>query len=602
MRELIEKKTCNIGSLCSFLNKSENFLYLKHINDSLGKSFMDIPLTTSEKIYYYINRINIPNLCFCGQRTKFIGFKNGHRKTCGSKECVVISRKNTCIDKYGVDNPKKSKEIKDKEQYKIKEKWDGKHYMHNNDVKAKFNSTMDDRYGVKWAQQSNLISKKSISTFSHNTDREDIIRTRANSNKDKSLDEKKLIDEKKKKTLEENWGSISLFNDYRNEKIKESSMKKWGVDHHFKANTIAKKRIDSYNNTQMKSLIDSLPKEVSFISKKQNNNNTDTVFKLVCETCDKHFSINRQLMWFRINSNSGVCVYCNPISSGKSNKELEVLDFIKSIYKEKIVSNARNIISKELDIYIPSLKIAFEFNGLYWHSDLFKTKSYHLDKSKECEDVDIQLIHIWEDDWDYKKDIVKSIISYKLNKSDRIFARKCVIKEIKDNSIVKKFLLDNHIQGFVGSRVKIGLFFEKELVSLISFGSLRKSLGHKSSANRWELLRFCNKINTSVIGGASKLFNFFIKNYNPEYVMSYSDSSRGKGNLYDVLKFKRNHQTVPNYYWVIDGIKTHRFNWRKDKLVKMGYSSDKTEIEIMNEIGYYRIFDCGSCRWDWLGK
>jgi hypothetical protein len=131
----------------------------------------------------------------------------------------------------------------------------------------------------------------------------------------------------------------------------------------------------------------------------------------------------------------------------------------------------------------------------------------------------------------------------------------------------------------------------------MTFGDLRKSLGKKSRVGSYELLRFCNKLNTTVIGGSSKLFRYFLKNYNPQEVISYSDYSRSIGNMYNQLGFTLSHRSDPNYYYIIDGIRSHRFNFRKDKLVKEGFDPSLTEIEIMHQRGLYRIFDCGAQKW-----
>jgi hypothetical protein len=321
--------------------------------------------------------------------------------------------------------------------------------------------------------------------------------------------------------------------------------------------------------------------KVDYISSKHNIN-------LIC---DKGHS-------FLQNANNHLqgikCPKCNRFDL----KENSLYQFIKSNTNIEVKSSNRLILKgKELDIYIPELGIAFEFNGLYWHSEIYKDKKYHIEKTKLCLDKNVNLIHVWEDDWDYKQNIVKSIILNKLGKSEKIYARKCEIKEVLDNMLIRNFLEKNHIQGFVGSKVKIGLFYSGELISLMTFGNLRKSLGQASKDGSFELLRFCNKLNISVIGGASKLFTFFIKKYNPIKIISYSDNSRGNGYLYEKLGFKLSHDSDPNYYWVINGIRKHRFGFRKDKLIKEGYDPNKTEIEIMNKRGYFRIFDCGSKKW-----
>jgi hypothetical protein len=246
------------------------------------------------------------------------------------------------------------------------------------------------------------------------------------------------------------------------------------------------------------------------LDRASNINNTDNIIELKCLDCDSIFNINRQHLVNRIEIKSNICLICNPILNGKSKMELEILEFIKINYNGNIITSDRNILDgNELDIYLPDMNLAFEFNGLYWHSELYKDKNYHLNKTNKCLDLNINLVHIWEDDWLFKQDIVKSIILNKLGKSSRIFARKCNIK-IPSNDEVREFLSKNHIQGFVGSKVKIGLYYNDSLVSIMTFGNLRKSLAQKSIENTYELLRFCNVLNTSVIGGASKLSNVII--------------------------------------------------------------------------------------------
>jgi len=281
-----------------------------------------------------------------------------------------------------------------------------------------------------------------------------------------------------------------------------------------------------------------------------------------------------------------------------SGKEIEIYDFINNNCKYDVFKNDNSLINKELDIYIPELKIAFEFNGIYWHSDRYKNKDAHVIKSDLCEKNNTQLIQIWEDDWMYRKNIVESMILNKLGViKNKIYARKCSIKEIYDNKIIKKFLIDNHIQGFVGSKFKFGLFYNDELVSLMTFGNQRKNMGNISSQDSYELLRFCNKLNTIIVGGASKLFKFFIEKYKPIEVVSYANRCWSVGKMYENLGFSLVKKTVPNYnYFDRKCHKYNRFNFRKDVLISMGYDENKTEFEIMNELPYYRVYDSGSLK------
>lgn len=306
--------------------------------------------------------------------------------------------------------------------------------------------------------------------------------------------------------------------------------------------------------------------------------------------CPKHGS-------FFITPNSHLmghgCPYCN---RNISKQEKELKDFIESlINKENIIYNSRNIIeNNEIDIFIPKYMIAFEYNGLYWHNEINKENNYHLVKTKLCNEKGIQLIHIFEDEWLYKKDIVKSRITNLLGLNQyKIFARKCYIKELSYEES-KQFLEKNHIQGNSISKIRIGLFHDNELVSIMTFGSLRKNLGCKNTKNTYELLRFCNKLNTTVIGGASKLLNYFIKTYNPEKIISYADKRWSKGNLYETLGFVLDHESKPNYFYVIKNKRINRFSLRKDVLMKkFNCPQNMSEHEFCLSKKWFRIYDAG---------
>jgi len=400
-------------------------------------------------------------------------------------------------------------------------------------------------------------------------------------------------------------------------KIKETNLNRYGVDNPFKSEEIKNKikKTNSYRyGVDNPSYSDKIKEQIGYKNKKSWEDKIlkklkiknykimdykDTIYILYCE--NKHsFEIHRLLLNNRIQLNTTICTICNPINSSKSGYEVQLYDFINDNYNETIKRNERKLLDNkfELDIYIPELKLAFEFNGLYWHNELHKENNYHLNKTELCEDQGIRLIHIYEDDWLYKQDIVKSMILNKLGKStNKIYARKTEIREITDNKIVREFLTNNHLQGFIGGKVKLGLFFENDLVSLMTFGKRRVAMGKKTNEEgEYELLRFCSKLNTNVVGGANKLFKYFIKNYNPKEITTYAYRSWSNGNLYKQLGFNYEGKTKPNYHYIIDGIRYYRFNFRKDKLMKEGYSKDKTERQIMLDRKIYRIYDSGNLK------
>jgi hypothetical protein len=438
-------------------------------------------------------------------------------------------------------------------------------------VKEKCKKTMIEKYGVEHFSKSDDFKNLSIKKYGV-----------------KSTLELDWVKEKCKKTMIEKYG-VYHYSKCKNfiKKVNDKCNEKYGVEHYSKTSKFKEQiRLSVLNRIINKNDFEILNYENNFITAK----------------CEKNheYVIHRHILKNRIKYNTEICTICNPIGSfSSSGYETQFESLIQENYKGNIISNDRTILKpRELDIYLPDLKLAFEFNGLWWHNELNKENDYHLNKTEKCEKNNIQLIQIWEDDWIYKQEIVKSMILNKLGKTpNKIYARNCEIKEINNSNLIKDFLNKNHLQGFIGSKIKIGLFYKNELISLITFGNLRIAMGEKSTKEgEYELLRFCNKLNINVIGGASKLFNYFIETYKPKEITTYADRSFSQGDLYKQLGFEFKGNTEPNYYYIIDGIRHHRFNFRKDKLVKEGYDKNKTEHKIMIERKIYRIYDSGNLK------
>ena len=285
---------------------------------------------------------------------------------------------------------------------------------------------------------------------------------------------------------------------------------------------------------------------------------------------------------------------------GPTGPEKLIVEHLKEWGIDNIIQSEREILAGlELDIYLPEHKIAIEFNGNRFHSDLFKKKEYHLKKTLECSRKGIRLIHIWECDFMKKRDIVMSNLQYILSKvTTRIYARKCKIREITASK-ASKFLQENHLQGTTVSKVRLGLFLEEELVSVMTFSKLRAAVGMKHKEGSYELTRFCNRKRTSVIGGASKLYTYFMRNYTPEYVISFANRDWSVGGMYEKLGMTFVKNTSPGYFYVKSQYRYSRFKFSKHKLVEMGHDQTKTEYQIMTELGYFRIWDCGNLKYEW---
>ena len=313
------------------------------------------------------------------------------------------------------------------------------------------------------------------------------------------------------------------------------------------------------------------------------------IFTIQCNTCNTEFTRTKQYASeSKITTN--MCPKCYPISS--SNAEREIADFLAE-YTTVFRSNRSMIAPLELDMFLPKENIAVEFNGLYWHSDIFKDKDYHINKTNMCKEKNIRLIHVFEDEWMQNSNIVKSRLLHAIGKntSSRVYARKCIVKEISSTD-ANKFVNANHIQGTGRANVHIGLYYNNELISVMTFlnGDISKKL------IGWELNRFCNKLNTSVVGGASKMFKYFINTFQPTKIISFADMRWATlSPVYTKLGFKFEHLTTPNYWYIHNNEvnRIHRFKLRKPN------GCNISEKELRESEGYNRLYDCGSIKYVW---
>lgn len=594
LKNIINDKKKNIGSLCLYLKKRPELI--EELNSELNEKLIN--LTLPQKIWCFLN--NSHNVfCNCGELKKWKDSKTGWRETCGNKMCIVEKRKKTNINIYGIDNPMKNNEIKNKTRETNIIKYGFNVPSKNNEIKNKISNVLNNRSDED--KESTKIKK--IKNWNNKSfdEKENILIKRKKTNSSKSEKELDDIKNKRKESCLNKYGCeyVVSSNEIRN-KINKIFNEKFGGNSPFSSEDIRLKSINKYKKNHINNLNEKLKKfKCEYISHINKNDDCSNIeYTLKCLRTNKIFNISYTNLRIRILSNLEISSFFRE-EYGTSNMEKKMIDFIDKNYNGEILKNTKDIITPyELDIFLPELKLGFEFNGLYWHSEVQKDKNYHLNKTEMCEKQNIRLIQIYEDDWIYKQNIIKSIIINLLNKTPhKIYARKCEIKEIIDNKLVREFLETNHLQGFIGSKIKIGLFYDNELVSLMTFGDLRKPLGQNSKENIFELLRFCNKLETNVIGGASKLFNYFINKYNPIEIISYADRSWSSGKLYEHIGFELIHKTEPNYYYIIDGIRKHRFNYRKNILVKNGSNKELTEHEIMLKKGHFRIYDSGNLKY-----
>ena len=560
----------NINDLIGYQCSEKHFTYhypefLQYLNDNYPD------MTFQEKLYWYYNDVKeYPKCETCGGKTKFINARGGYRRFC-SRKCLNNNEKKkekskqTCLERYGVEHSAQSKQIREKSKQTCLERYGVENPMKNQNIKNKSKNTNINRYGGCGNASQNLKDKY-------------------------------------QQTCLERYG---VENPMKNQNIKEilkySILNKYGVEHISQLKKIRTKIQQSRRKIEMA--------KHPFIINYTNNG------EWICECphggCDKceekRFIISPLMYECRTRNKTEICTNLLPIGKdGTKNTTIEL--FIQNILDKHNIdydTNVRNIISpKEVDIYIPSKKIAIECNGVYSHSSKYKNPNYHIDKYRKCKENEIQLISIWEDWILNKSKIVESLILNKLgiNNCNNIHARKCTIKEI-DSKTCNIFLDQNHIQGRSNAKVNIGLYHNDELVSVMTFSPPRINMGAKNHKQQWELVRFCSKINNRVIGGASKLLKYFIKTYNPISLVSFSMNDISNGSLYKTLGFECDNNITSSYWYIEPGTlkRYHRTSFSKQAIVKKGWR-DKvdntwTEREVMDEIGYYRIYDAGQLKW-----
>ena len=284
-----------------------------------------------------------------------------------------------------------------------------------------------------------------------------------------------------------------------------------------------------------------------------------------------------------------------------SKQENSVADFIASIYSGEIKRNVIGYVrgNQHIDILIPDKNFAIEYNGVFHHQfnpegktdSQIKCKDYHLNKTLDCANRGVQLIHIFSDMWKHKTEICKSIIATKLGVcSTRIYARNCTIKSVGHDD-KRVFLSENHLMGNDRSSINYGLYHNGVLVALMTFGTPRFSKSHD-----WELIRFCVKLNTSVVGGFSKLLKKF-KSGKIGSIVSYADYSMSNGGVYEKNGFSLVGRNRPTGWGVnlSNETRINRTSLTKKSIVSgLGIETEMSESELRNLLGIPTIFDCGT--------
>jgi hypothetical protein len=625
-------------------------------------------LKWTEKLYWFYHDLrDYPKCPVCGDPVKFISLRSGYRKYCSSKCCnsdpeKLKKQQETTLKHYGVVNPSQSElvkqkvsntflehsksenfreNIKNKKQKTCLEKYGVAHSSQNSAIKSKIHNTCMTKYGSITPLGNKLIQEKSKQTKlerygdEYYTNPEQITSTML----EKYGVTRFVNAEKIRQTKFERYGDGSYNNNkqigqtkferygdtgYNNsEKIGQTKLEKYGVAGYNNQEQIQKTCLERYGTSSPMQNEDIKVKSIEIKQK----NKIENVEELIgyteggdwickcphpeCKLCQSKTYITRRGIHYdrkRLNIEQCTTLLKEHMSNSGTSIELFIQTILDKHNIQYITGDRAILNGKELDFYIPGKNAAIECNGIFFHSTRIKIDhKYHYKKWKDCFDKNIQLISIWEDQIKNKPNIVESIILSKLGIYNQyIYARKCIIKEISP-TIADEFLCVNHLQGSMKASIRIGLYYKDELVSVMTFCKKRGMMGNTSQTNSYELSRFCNKLNTQIIGGASKLFKYFLKTVSCECVYSFSSNDISAGQLYKTLGFDLDRSNVS--YWYIDGStfeRHHRSEFSKasivQKHIKEKIDNSWTESSVTYELGLYQIYDSGQQKWIYTKK
>ena len=541
-----------------------------HMNDECENFLKKNSLTLKELNYIVQNNLDdIPSCPICGNRIKnFVRNCTYCSPKCAQSDKAVQEKKiRTNIERYGVKQASMLSSVQEKQKQTNLKKYGCEYSGQAEEVKAKTRQTNLEKYGCACSLCNSEINQKRIETWKIKYSTDNPLKSDA-------------VRAKIQKTMHDRYGNSSFGGSHQHKSAMRDIFRKKVASGEFYnelMRSLRTKRKNFFEKCSEK-LND---KKIEILSSKEEFSEGIFPLKFRCTRCGTEF---------HADTTNPQKIYCRKCFSERtSNGEREIAEFIRSIYHGNIIEHDRAVLNgKELDIFIPEKHVAIEYDGLYWHSELFVDKNYHIDKTEACISNGIRLIHVFESEWIEKQNIIKSIIASSLGIYEKkIYARKCSVEHITAEEYAA-FLDDNHVQGRIASSVRYGLFCGSDLVAVIGFGKSRFRKGEI------ELHRFCTKINTQIIGGFSKL----IEHSGIQSFISYIDRAKFTGDGYLKSGFEIAGRSGPSYFYVRNFHVLSRYECQKHrlKMILDNYDEKLSEHENMNNNHYYRVYDCGTIK------
>jgi hypothetical protein len=541
---------------------------------------------------------------YCGKESKQQKFnylrsrKTIKKDCCGFKECKNAKTKEICFEKYGVENISQLSKVQEKRKQTNIEKYGVEHQISSLETREKIKKTNIERFGFENPMQSPEVQKKFKQANIEKYGCECSLQSPEVQEKSKQTCLNKYgheyssssseVKDKRKLTNLEKFGCECPFSSPEiQKKIKKTNTERLGFENPMQSPEVKEKM----KQTCLDRLGVEYPMQSSEVQEKSRQTNIE---KLGYEYPLSSPEIQEKIRQTNIER------YGSAYPTHKYGKtQKEITEWLNS-FGFKFQSDHTVLGNKELDLYDEKLKFAIEYCGLYWHhenSPQPRLKDYHIGKFKTCKEKGIQLITIFEDEWLNNQEIIKSVILSKLGVfKNRMYARKCIAKEISKKEFTD-FCDKHHVQGGNSlAKVCFGLYYEDELIGVMDLGVHHR----KQTKGEMVLTRLCFKTGYQIVGGASKLFAACVnwcKSNGISKIISWSDSRWSNGSIYKNLNFQLEKELNADYAYVTTNNPKERISKQSQMKCNTGCPKDISEKEWALQNGLSRIWDCGKVRW-----
>jgi hypothetical protein len=556
-------------------------LLINHCFVMLKKAGINIDEITSseEACYLYAkNYTNIPKCPITGKNCVFKILSNKYTKFASTEVSHIAN---------GLKNKNKKRSI---------------------EAIRKQTETLITKYGAKSAFNIKGVYERGLQVRRANA-----VNKKINKEHEKSLDIR-TTEQKRLDTIKIKYG-VSSIKEYhkkyplsvektfiRKEKQKESCIKKYGVSNIGKVKSVRDKIKDTciLKYGDLCALNTDEQKE-----RRAHNKKIDTYinFKRFANICMPMFTLEEwilkceeKLPWKKIKTGEIFdCKYYGypPVGRFKGTTLEETIYDMLDILSVEYIKHDRTIIApQEIDIYIPSIKLGIECNGEYFHSEISKSASYHIDKTNSAKKAGVRLIHFFGKHITQNSKVVYNILRSIIKGNNiKIAARKCEIVNLSQVT-ARNFFEKYHLSGFCGAKIHLGLMYKNRLISALSVGKDRFNKN-----NELEIIRYAIMNNVTVVGGFEKLLSQIKRIYTGVILHTYADINVFTGNVYRRAGFNFVNTTPPDYYYAKGCQYLSRYKTQKhklNKLLKDKFNKNETEEENMKRCGFYKVYGCGS--------